>query len=255
MSNLEELGLYLRVYREETFIDGNNLKENVINRMSRLNQFIFYISSSMFIGNQMNFPSTEDIQRTFIEFPVNSIISYVDYFPEAERSQCHIYTYPSLVKYYHEITNHFPGGLFNNVRNVSLFDERPFEHEFFTRIQKSFPFIERLSVINDKPQNYNQSYQSNNNQNLDIIKYSFLNVLYIEAHDDYIEQFLFQSKTDLQNDIILYMKYECLERVTHNFTREITRRNCAKVNRISFIGKAKYSNSLQEYFPYATIKK
>jgi hypothetical protein len=253
MSNLEELGLYLRVGVDETFIDGNYFKENIINRMSRLNQFIFYISSWMFIRNQMNFPSTEDIQRTFIDFPINSIISYVDYFSEAEQSQCHIYTYPSLVEYYDNITNNFPGGLFTNVRNVSLFDERPFEHEFFTRIQKSFPFIERLCVTNYKPQNDKQSHQSNNNQNLDIIKYSFLNVLNINAHDDYIEQFLFHTKTDLQNDIILYVKYECLERVTNNFRRDITRINCAKIKKLYLRDEAKCLNSLQGYFPYAKI--
>ena len=55
--------------------------------------------------------------------------------------------------YYNDITNNFPGGLFEYVRVVSLFDEHPFEHEFFLRIQKSFPFMERLSVNNNKPQN------------------------------------------------------------------------------------------------------
>jgi hypothetical protein len=194
MSNLEELGLYLRVSIQETFIDGNNLKENIINHMSRLNQFTFYIRSSIFIRNKIYLPSTEDIQRTFIDFPINQIISYVDYFPEAGYSHSHMYTYPSLVEYFDNLTNNFPGRLFNNVRHVSLFDEHPFEHEFFTRIQKSFPFIERLTVINDKPQNSKQSYQSNNNQSLDMIKYSFLNVLnIIYVHDDYIEQFLFHT--------------------------------------------------------------
>ncbi|CAF1518188.1 unnamed protein product [Adineta steineri] len=231
MSNLEQLSLYLRISFRQTFIDGNDLKQNILNRMSRLNQFTFYICSSMIIHNQMILPSTEDIQRTFIHFPINPIVSYVDYFPEAKRCQCHIYSYPSPVDYYDEITNNFPGGLFTNVRHVSLFDEEhPFEHDFFVQIQKSFPFIERLGVFNHKPQNSKPSYQSNTNQSLDVIKYSFLNVLnIINAHDDYIEQFLFDTKTHFQNDIILYIKYECLERVTNNFTRDITRRNCAKI--------------------------
>jgi len=36
--------------------------------------------------------------------------------------------------YYDNITNNFPGGLFKYVVEISLYDERPFEHEFFLRI-------------------------------------------------------------------------------------------------------------------------
>ncbi len=132
MSNLEELDLYLPVYVNKTFIDGNNLKKTIINCMPRLNQFRFYIRSILVILNGMNLPSTEDIQHTFIDFPNNNIISYVDYFrEEKQKSRCHIYSYPSFMPYYDDITNNFPGGLFQYVRVVSLFDEHPFEHEFF----------------------------------------------------------------------------------------------------------------------------
>ncbi|CAF2971578.1 unnamed protein product [Rotaria sp. Silwood2] len=257
MSNLEQLGLYVAIFIDTTFIDGNHLKKNIINRMSRLNQFKFYIRSFMHIRNQVNFPSTEDIQRTFIDFPNNNnIISYVDYFSEAKQSQCHIYSYPSFMPYYGNITNNFPGGLFKYVRVVSLFDEHPFEHEFFLLIQESFPFMEQLSVANYKSQNHKQSYESNNdNRNLSLIEYSFLGELVIlNVHDDYIEQFLFNTKTYLQNNVLLHIKYESLKRVTHNFTREDTRINCAKINELKLYDKTKCSNSsLQEYFPYAKI--
>ncbi|CAF3412615.1 unnamed protein product [Rotaria sp. Silwood1] len=256
MSNLEQLGLYIEVTINTAFIDGNHLKRDIINRMSRLKQFTFYIHSFMINCNQLDFPSTEDIQRTFIDFPNNNIISYVDYFPEAKESQCHIYSYPSFMPYYDNITNNFPGGLYKYVRAISLFDEYPFEHEFFLQIQKSFPFIEELSVINYKSQNEKQSYESNNDcQNLSLIEYSFLNELAIvKGHDDYIEQFLFNTKTYLQNNVLLHINYESLQRVTHNFTRENTRINCAKINKLQLYGEATCPNSsLQEYFPYAKI--
>ncbi|CAF0986378.1 unnamed protein product [Rotaria sp. Silwood1] len=256
MSNLEQLGLYIEVTINTAFIDGNHLKRDIINRMSRLKQFTFYIHSFMINCNQLDFPSTEDIQRTFIDFPNNNIISYVDYFPEAKESQCHIYSYPSFMPYYYNITNNFPGGLYKYVRAISLFDEYPFEHEFFLQIQKSFPFIEELSVINYKSQNEKQSYESNNDcQNLSLIEYSFLNELAIvKGHDDYIEQFLFNTKTYLQNNVLLHINYESLQRVTHNFTRENTRINCAKINKLQLYGEATCPNSsLQEYFPYAKI--
>ncbi|CAF4820389.1 unnamed protein product [Rotaria sp. Silwood1] len=255
MSNLEQLGLYLLVYVNETFIDGNHLKKKIINRMPRLNQFTFYIRSSIYTGNKFNLPSTEDIQRTFIDFRNNEIISYVNYFLEAKESQCHIYSYPPLMEYYGDITNDFPGGLFEYVRVVSLNDEHPFEHEFFLRIQKSFPFMEQLTVINHKPQNRKQSYESNiDNQNLSVIEYFFLNTLdIINTHDDYIEEFLFDTKTYFQNNVYLQINYESLKRVTHNFTRDATRVNCTKINKLYVHCGSKCSNSLQEYFPYAKI--
>jgi hypothetical protein len=114
--------------------------------------------------------------------------------------------------------------------------------------------MERLGVFNHKPQNSKPSYQSNTNQSLDIIKYSLLDALNVaHAHDDYIEQFLFDTKTDFENNIVLYVKYESLERVTYNFTRDITRRNCAKIKALRLDGKEKSSNCLEEYFPNANI--
>ncbi|CAF1576800.1 unnamed protein product [Rotaria magnacalcarata] len=73
-------------------------------------------------------------------------------FIDHKEGQCHTYSYLSQAKYYEYITNNFPGGLFKYVREVSLYDERPFEHEFLVKIAKSFPFMERLTVYNDKPQ-------------------------------------------------------------------------------------------------------
>ncbi|CAF4963892.1 unnamed protein product [Rotaria sp. Silwood1] len=255
MSNLEELDLCLTVYVDKTFIDGNHLKTKIIKHIPRLNQFTFFIQSFIYVRNEMSFPSTEDFQHTFIVFPNNKIISYVDNFADVKRSQCHIYSYPFLMRYSTSITNNFSGGLFEYVRSVSLFDEHPFEHEFFLRIVQSFPFIEGLSLANRKPQNGKQSYKSNSdNRNLPLIEYFFLNELYISnVHDDYIEQFLFDTKTYLQNNVILYVDYESLQRVTHNFARDATPTNSAKISKLHLCGQGKRSNSLEEYFPYSKI--
>ncbi|CAF1417505.1 unnamed protein product [Rotaria sordida] len=202
-----------------------------------------------------NLEELEDIQHTFIDFPNNEIISYVDYFPEEERGRCHIYSYPSFMPYYGDITNNFPGGLFNYVRVVSLCDEYPFEHGFFLRIVQSFPFMEELTVINRKGQTNKQSYESNNDDRISsVIEYSFLSELdLLNVHDDYIEEFLFDTKTYFQNNVLLRIKCESLQRVTHNFTRDTTRMNCAKINELELSGEPICSDSLQEYFPYARI--
>ncbi|CAF1560481.1 unnamed protein product, partial [Rotaria sordida] len=41
-------------------------------------------------------------------------------------------------------------GIFKCVRKILLFDEYPFEHEFILQISKSFPFLEKLTIVNRK---------------------------------------------------------------------------------------------------------
>ncbi len=82
------------------------------------------------------------------------------------------------------------------VFKVSLYDERPFEREFFLQIQKSFPFMKELTVKNKKPQKNKLDRNSkNDNQDLSIIKYPDLTELILEdIHDDYIAQFLVDTE-------------------------------------------------------------
>ncbi|CAF5098336.1 unnamed protein product, partial [Rotaria sp. Silwood1] len=183
--------------------------------MPQLNIFTYHIHSLMFINNQINLPSKEDIQHPFIDFKDTKIISYVDYFLEKQL-----------------------GGLYQYVRLISLYDEHPFEHEFFIKISQSFPFLKSLTLINNQSQIYKQSYKSiNNDYNLLIVKYNHLITLDIsKVHEDYIEEFLFNRKTYFHNNIFLHINYKSLERVTHNFTRDDTQINCAKINQIILVG-------------------
>ncbi|CAF4119103.1 unnamed protein product, partial [Adineta steineri] len=137
----------------------------------------------------------------------------------------------------------------------SLIDERPFEHEFFVRIQKSFPFMQELSLVNYEAQNQTQSFQSNgDNGNLSVIEYTSLCKLYITtAHDDYVEEFLVDTKTCLRNNIVLFVNYESLERVTHNFTRDATRNNCDKIIQLNLCNRTEHCNALEKYFSNAKM--
>ncbi|CAF3019069.1 unnamed protein product [Rotaria sp. Silwood2] len=152
MLNLEKLDLNVRLHHYKGFIDGNDLKKDIINYMPRLNKFTFNIRVINNFPNQMNFPSNEDIQCTFNDFKDDQIVSCVNLFQENHYNYCHIYTCPYRMKYYDIITNNFPGGLFNYVYKVSLFDEHPFEYDFFRQIARSFPFMKKLTVTNNKPQ-------------------------------------------------------------------------------------------------------
>ncbi|CAF4738516.1 unnamed protein product, partial [Rotaria sp. Silwood2] len=178
MMNLKTLNLNF-FCEINKFIDGDELKTNIINYMPRLNKFTFNI------------------------FSYYQIISCVDYFQKRNRSQCHIYSYPYRLEYYNNITNNFPGGLFKYVSYISLFDDHPFEHEFFLQIAQSFPFLKSLCLVNEKGQNNKQCIKSSNHhQNLSIIKYPYLTQLdFLQAHDDYIEQFLLDTKTYLPYNI------------------------------------------------------
>ncbi|CAF1499875.1 unnamed protein product [Rotaria sp. Silwood1] len=132
MLNLENLHLSLKVWGNRTFRDVSS----------------FY--------SKTNLPSNEEIQKTFRDFKDNQIITCIDYFQEHKHSRYHIYSYPYQLRHYDDITNNFPGGLFKCVREVGLYDEHSFEHEFFLRIAQSFPLLEKLTVINQQRQNDKQ---------------------------------------------------------------------------------------------------
>jgi hypothetical protein len=253
MLNLEKLDLQLVVYRNKGIINENNLKEDFINHMERLNQFTFNIRVFNRRPSQTNILSNENIQSTFKDFQNNQIISCVNYFQEHEYSYCHTYSYPYKLNFYEDISNNFPGGFFPHVSRVSLFDERPFEREFFIQIQQSFPSMKELSVNNDKPQKNKLDRQSKSgNEYLSVIKYFHLTSLcLLQAHDDYVEQFLLDTEVSIPNNVHLSVDYQAIKRVTENFTRCATRVNCAKLASVCLYDTYKCIDPVKDYFPQA----
>ncbi|CAF1558949.1 unnamed protein product [Rotaria sp. Silwood1] len=191
--------------------------------MSQLKKFTFNIYSNICLDNQIDLPSNENIQNTFRNFKFNQIISCVDYFLETVEDQCLIYSYPYTLKEYNNIINNFSGGLFECVREISLFDERPFEYDFFLRIAQSFPLIEELTLNNQKPRENKQCTKSKDvEQDFSIIKYPHLIYLNLyKAHEDYIELFLDHTKTYLPNNMDLATDYELLKKKLHTILKEI----------------------------------
>jgi hypothetical protein len=251
MLYLEKLDLTLKIQRRKGLVDANDLKENIINYMSRLNHLTFNIRSFNTLPIQMNILSNEDIQCIFKHCSDNQIISSIDYFPEKQFSYCHIYSYPYKLKYYLNISNNFPGGLFPFVVKVCLYDERPFEHEFFLQMEKSFPLMKILTVENGKPQ---KNKLHNDNRDISPIKYLHLTKLRLtRIHDDYIEQFLVDTKMSLPNNVRLFVLHESLARITNNFKRDATRANCAKINYMSRVlgpgyGSSQFTEHFKDYF-------
>ncbi|CAF1194161.1 unnamed protein product [Rotaria sordida] len=205
MSNLEKLSLYF-VYDNGRIIDGDKLKKNILNYMTRLNKFTFDIYSIIRHANQIKIPSNEDIQYTFRNFKNNQIISGVNYFPEANECHCHIYSYPYTLIYYHNITNNFSDGLFKSV-----------------------------------------------GQNCSIISIYLTELDLVRTHENYVEEFLIDSKTRLLNNITLHITYESSQRVTYNFTRDATRINCSKIDCIVLYSESEVFQYSKDYFPNAKI--
>ncbi|CAF2954961.1 unnamed protein product [Rotaria sp. Silwood2] len=227
MSNLDELTLDLTILDRKTFVDGNNLKD-IIDHMVQLKKFTFNIHSTITLNNQINLPSNENIQNSFKDFKHNQIICCVNYFSEKLEGLCRIYSCPYISKVCKNITNSFSGGLFECVREISLFDEQPFEHEFFLRIAQSFPLMKKLTLVNRKAQ---KNKSKDDHQDLTIAKYSHLKDIDLyEAHEDYIEQFLLNTKTWLLYNVELVTNHQLLEKVTHNFRRDATSINCSKID-------------------------
>jgi len=256
MSNLETLNLSLSILVTETFIDEHNLKNKIVNHISRLNQLTFDIRSIMRITDGRILPLKQDIQKTFKDFQYTQTICYMDQFLQRQEGRCHVYTYPSQMSYYQFISNRFPGGYYPYVRVVSLYDEYPFEHQFFLQIVRSFPFIEKLVLINRESQQqqqhkrYSKKSMNDDNCDLSIVEYSHLIELNIaNVSDDYIEEFLCHTKTCFRRNICLHINAQGLLRVTKRLTREDIQMNCSKVDNLYLSGEWKSSESVQEYFP------
>jgi len=247
MSKLQKLSLYLSVNRTNRFIDGNDLKQNIINSMPLLNRFHFDFRSTIFLKDQIDLLSNEDIMNSFKDFLNNEIISCVNYFPEAIQDSCHIYSCPFISRSYENIANNFSDGIFTCISEISLFNKHSFEHEFFARIAESFSFMKCLTITNRKTQN--DKKLKNNTQHLSLITYPNLKYVdFKDSHDDYIEQFLLDIKTCLSYGIDIYVNYKTLKRVTHNFRRNATQINCSKVIYQCFDRIAQFPKYFKNYF-------
>jgi len=198
MSSLEELDLDFK-NACKPIIDGHSLETNIIINMITLKEFTFNIRSFIPRDDIVNVPSVQNLHHTFQNLQNNNIISSIDYFPTKRLHYFHIYSCPYRWTFYDNINLNFPGGLFTHIREISLYDVRPFEHDFFLRIVQSFPLIKKINLKNDEP-------QQNVNQSNSINKYTRLMELdLVEAHEYYFEEFLNETKTCLSNDIHLHV--------------------------------------------------
>lgn len=231
------------------FIDGIHIENEILMHMPKLQTFMFNIITNARISNEVNQKSNEEFQRTFLNSKrFGEVICYVDYYLKG-RARSHAYSLPFMTDEVLEITKSFPGGLFSNIRRVFLTDRlRSFEHEFFIQISQSFPFLDYLILTNEKPQKYKRS--NNYCHTSSIIEFGHLtHLMIIYAHIDYLEQLLVETNTILPQLVHLEVSYEHLQIVTEDFTRDATRRNCAKLEYLNFFESIVPSKNFCLYFP------
>jgi hypothetical protein len=202
--------------------------------------------------------SSEDVQQTLTNIGLKHAISMVNYvtsidnFAYGVRAACSIFSLPFQFDYLKDLGNKFPNIVFSYVTYLLIQDIDPFKHEFFMRIARSFPLLKHLSIVNRESQVLNglMTFSSDNCQLQSIIEYPHLTILDVKfAHQDYVEQFLNETKAFIPCLTEFEVFVKRLKAVTKDFTREETRRNCAKVKRIVIQGSLVHSEDFCLYFP------
>ncbi|CAM4833083.1 unnamed protein product [Rotaria magnacalcarata] len=229
MSHLEERTLHVCILNRPTFVNGIHLHKEILIYMPRLDKLTFYINTTNEINDSIHRLCNDDIQRTFSYTNHRSVISIVDYFG-TYKAACHVFSLPFPFHRLQWITNNFPPIIFSSVTDLKLSDTVPFKPEFFIRIARSFPSLKYLFVRNIRSPVWSfRESSSVNDHSYSIVEYSHLILLDIDfVNIDYVDQFLNESKTRLPCLTELVVQFNALKNVTENFTRDATRRNCAK---------------------------
>ncbi|CAF1203041.1 unnamed protein product [Adineta steineri] len=231
MINLEELILFLIAIRtDSTLVDGTELYDEVLVHMSQLNKFVFSINTNVFIeNNEMDVPSNEEIQNSFIGRGYGQVGSCVHFEPRKPKNRVidfeeakaivksHIYSLPYQFESFLHLNNSFKGGM--------------------------FPLVKTLTISNLEPQKKKQHSST-------LISFPHLNLLnLVDAHDDYAQQFLVDANTHLPCLLDLCILYESLEIVTYNFTNDATRLYCSKLKGLHMDKPFVRPKHFDDYFP------
>jgi hypothetical protein len=128
---------------------------------------------------------------------------------------------------------------------------RPFEHVYFNWIARAFPLLKYLTIDNLTPQEHKDEIEAINvNQNSTIYFPQLVVIILIDAHIDYVDQFLRHTKSHVPCLSSLEINYEKLVNVTNNFTSDLTRINCAQLKRLWIGEEIVYPKHFYLYFPF-----
>ena len=234
MINLKELNLHMNINSPRNLIDGNNINNEIVIHMPRLERMKFYIQTDIQRNNLINHLSKDDIQQSFSKSIFKQVECIINH--RYSMSTCHVFSLPFMFKELRYIGNIFPAIIFNHIKILNVIDDIPFKHEFFIRIAWSFPLLEQLTVFNLESQS-----SLLNDSNI-IIKYSRrIHLIIRDVHID--------KKTSLPYLTELTVDYNQLKIVTENFTKNETHFNCRNVKKLNINQTNIQSKDLFIYFP------
>jgi hypothetical protein len=251
MSNLEKLTLHISITDRNSVIDGTYVQHDILDCMPQLYSFTFYICTYVETVDLSYKLSSEDIQQTLTNIGLQDVTSIVNYVCD-ERAACSIFSLPFEFDYLKDLGNKFPNIVFSYVTYLHVKDNDPFRHEFFVRIARSFPLLKFLRIYNVRPMLSVDLmiFSSDNCQLYSTIEYPHLTTLDLcYAHEEYVEQFLNETKTYMPCLTKLSAKVRDLVVVTKHFTRKETQRNCAKVETIFMLQALLNFEGFCDYFP------
>jgi hypothetical protein len=251
MSNLEKLTLNISIKGRNSVIDGTYIQHDIFDCMPQLHSFTFYICTYVETVDLSYKLFSEDIQQTLTNIGLQHVTSIVNYVCD-ERAACSIFSLPFEFDYLKDLGNTFPNIVFSYVTYLHVEDNDPFRHEFFVRIARSFPLLKYLRIYNVRSllSVDVMTFSSDNCQLYSTIEYPHLTTLDVScAHREYLEQFLNETKTYMPCLTKLLTKVRDLVVVTKHFTREKTRRNCAKVKTLFMLQGLLHFEGFCDYFP------
>jgi hypothetical protein len=111
MINLKELILRITIDAQRNFIDGNNISNEILIHMPRLERINFYIQTDIKRNNLISHLSKDDIQRSFEKLIFKEVDCIINY--RYSLATCHVFSLPFMFKQLRCIGNIFPAIIFN----------------------------------------------------------------------------------------------------------------------------------------------
>ncbi|CAF1297643.1 unnamed protein product [Adineta steineri] len=252
MSCLEKLTLYLRINDRNRLIDDTHIENEIVTYMPRLYSFTFYIFTSAKIADLEHNASNKDIQQTYTNIKQQPIVKTVHH-ANREEIVCSIFSLPFQFNFLEDIGYTFPDTKCSYVTYLLIQDIVPFNREYFIRIARNFPLLKNLrlfNIIKSQSSFDHNTFSADNNQLYTIAEYPHLISLDVLcAHGDYLEEFLNEKKAYVPCLTQLKFVHNDLQKVTKDFTREDTRRNCANIQRLITFTQLAHTKDFYAYFP------
>ncbi|CAF4279838.1 unnamed protein product, partial [Rotaria sordida] len=197
MTYLEKLTLYLSIENRGRFIDNSHIQNEILLYMPRLHSLTFYISTYDDTDDLFRYVPNQDIQRIATNNGHQQCMANIIKYNSSRQAVCSIFSLPFVFNRLQNIGNIFPDTAFKYVTKLWVVDVMPFNHEFFIRISRSFPSLDKLHVTSSKLQlscNMN-AFLSDDSQSYLIAKYPHLTSPDVmNANVDCIEEFLNETK-------------------------------------------------------------